>query len=213
MKKPKVGRNADEESGGRSRGPGEDGQATRDALMEAALRLLKRDGVLAGLNISEVAKEVGVTPANIYHYFKSRQGLLRAAISKRITDLTSAGPPREEPPWPQRTTEGFAFVRGAPELSLVALLALDRDDEYNLAPFLDRVRKVLDRDKRRGILDDGFDLEVMHMLLIALQYGYVMFAPGAARQLEIPFDEFEQRAMVVFERIVMAFCRPEPSPP
>ena len=48
--------------------------------MDAALDLLTERGVLAGLNLREVADRVGVTPANIYHLFGSRQGLLRAAL-------------------------------------------------------------------------------------------------------------------------------------
>jgi AcrR family transcriptional regulator len=214
MKKAKAGRIAHDESGGRARGPGEDGQATREALMGAALRLLDRDGVLAGLNVSEVAKEVGVTPANIYHYFKSRQGLLRAAINWRMAELTAASArDREELPWPVRTRRGFEFVRSAAELSLVALLALDKDEEYVLAPFLDSVRRVLDRDKRLGILVDGVDHEVMHMVFIAMQYGYAIFSAGAARQLDMPYEEFDQRAQKVFDRMVMAFCQPEPTAP
>lgn len=197
----------------RMRGPGEDGRATREALMEAALKLLERDGVLAGLNISEVAKEVGVTPANIYHYFKSRQGLLRAAINRQLQELTRESErDREELPWPERTRCGFEFVRDNPELSLLALLALDNDDEYELAPFLDSVRRVLDRDEKLGILVDDVDHQVMHMVFIALGYGYAIFARGAARQLEMSTEEFDRRAQDVFARMLTAFIRTEPVP-
>lgn len=195
------------------RGPGEDGRATREALMEAALALLERDGVLAGLNISEVAKQVGVTPANIYHYFKSRQGLLRAAINQRMEELTRrSARDREELPWPERTRRGFEFVRGNPELSLLALLALDNDDEYTLAPFLDSVQRVLERDGKLGILADDVDHQVMHMVFLALGYGYAIFARGAARQLEMSTEEFDRRAQDVFDRMLSAFTRFEPLP-
>ena len=43
--------------------------SSREALMKSALELLERDGILAGLNVSKVAKDVGVTPANVYHFF------------------------------------------------------------------------------------------------------------------------------------------------
>jgi AcrR family transcriptional regulator len=178
--------------------------------MDAALRLLARDGVLAGLNISEVAKEVGVTPANIYHYFKSRQGLLRAAINRRMEELTEpTARQREELAWPDRTRAAFAFVSGNPELSLVALLALDNDDEYVLAPFLDSVRRVLARDEKLGILADGIDHEVMHMIFLSLQYGHALFAGGAARQLAMPKEEYLRRSEAVFERMLTAFARVE----
>ena len=53
--------------------------------MDAALDLLDERGVLAGLNLREVADRVGVTPANIYHLFGSRQGLLAPRSTARPT--------------------------------------------------------------------------------------------------------------------------------
>jgi AcrR family transcriptional regulator len=64
--------------------------STRDALMDAALDLLTERGVLAGLNLREVADRVGVTPANIYHLFGSRQGLLRAALTRELAQMRDA---------------------------------------------------------------------------------------------------------------------------
>ncbi len=199
---------------GLQRGPGEDGQATRVALMEAAVRLLQRDGVLAGLNISEVAKEVGVTPANIYHYFKSRQGLLRAAINHRTALLGAGGEQqRLEMPWRDRTLAGFEFVLEHPELSLVALLALDEDDEFKVAPFLDSLRSVVRRDAAAGDLVPDVDHEVMHMVFVAMEYGYSIFAAGTARQLGLELDELHGRARVVVERMVAAFAPPRDDTP
>ena len=58
--------------------------------MDAALDLLTERGVLAGLNLREVADRVGVTPANIYHLFGSRQGLLRAALTRDLAQMRDA---------------------------------------------------------------------------------------------------------------------------
>lgn len=188
------------------------GQGTREALMEAALRLLERDGVLAGLNITEVAKEVGVTPANIYHYFKSRQGLLRAAINRRMEQLTlDVVRERGELPWTERAKMAFEFVRENPELSLVALLALDNDDEFVLAPYLESARGVLRRDAKMGRLRDDLDLEVMHMLFGAFEYGYAIFSQVGARQLEMPLEEFHRRAQTVIDHVVMSMSK-QPAP-
>src|ERR1700757_4236451 len=63
------------------------GDETRGALMDAALELLGERGVLSGLNLREVADSAGVTPANIYHWFGSRQGLLRAALQRETGEL------------------------------------------------------------------------------------------------------------------------------
>jgi hypothetical protein len=61
--------------------PGE--RSTPDALMHAALDQLTSKGVLAGLNLREVAEDVGVTPANIsYWLFERMLGSLLATASE-----------------------------------------------------------------------------------------------------------------------------------
>ena len=74
---------------------------TRERLMDAALDYIATRGVLGGLNLREIAEQVGVTPANIYHYFGSRRGLLRAALTRANRRLAEpleamAGLPFEE---------------------------------------------------------------------------------------------------------------------
>ena len=56
---------------------------TERRLIDAALDLIRSNGVLAGLNLREVAEAAGVNRGNIYHYFGSRRDLLRAAIARR----------------------------------------------------------------------------------------------------------------------------------
>ena len=57
---------------------------TERRLIDAALDLIRRNGVLAGLNLREVADGAGVNRGNIYPYFGSRRELLRAAINRRF---------------------------------------------------------------------------------------------------------------------------------
>ena len=57
---------------------------TEQKLIEVALKLLRDKGILAGLNLREVADGAGVNRGNIYHYFGSRQELLRAAINRQF---------------------------------------------------------------------------------------------------------------------------------
>ena len=60
---------------------------TEQKLIDVALDLIRDKGVLAGLNLREVAEGAGVNRGNIYHYFGSRQELLRTAISRRFNAL------------------------------------------------------------------------------------------------------------------------------
>ena len=62
---------------------------TEEKLITVALGIIRDKGVLAGLNLREVADGAGVNRGNIYHYFGSRQELLRVAISRRFKAIAS----------------------------------------------------------------------------------------------------------------------------
>ncbi|MEU3572922.1 TetR/AcrR family transcriptional regulator [Kitasatospora sp. NPDC036755] len=68
---------------------------TREALAQAALRVLERDG-LAGLSMRKVAAEVGVKAASLYWHVRNKQELLDL-----LTDavMGSAEPPPREGNW------------------------------------------------------------------------------------------------------------------
>src|SRR5690349_14226589 len=103
---------------------------TEASLMQAALSLLKRDGVLAGLSLKDVADEAGVNRGLIHHYFGSRQTLLRSALDSEVKTLAD-----------RVGMEGYVnparrgarlFRAQADEMNLarmVMLLALDGDEE------------------------------------------------------------------------------------
>ena len=63
------------------------GRAASEALLrEAALRLLDRNGVLAGLSLQDVADEAGVSRGLVHAYFGTRQDLLRSALDARLQE-------------------------------------------------------------------------------------------------------------------------------
>src|SRR4051812_47457639 len=68
-------------NGGRRR---PDREGTEAALLDAALELIERDGILAGLNMQETADAAGVNRGLIHHYFGSRRALLRAALDRGL---------------------------------------------------------------------------------------------------------------------------------
>jgi AcrR family transcriptional regulator len=51
----------------------------REQIIEAALRVFARKGFYGSTN-KDIAKEAGITPGLIYHYFESKEELLKAAI-------------------------------------------------------------------------------------------------------------------------------------
>lgn len=60
-------------------GSDEQPRERREAILEAAARIISRDGV-RGLRVEEVASEAGVSPPLLYYHFASRSGLIRAAL-------------------------------------------------------------------------------------------------------------------------------------
>ena len=53
----------------------------REQIIEAALRVFARKGFNGSTN-KDIAKEAGITPGLIYHYFESKEELLKAAIEE-----------------------------------------------------------------------------------------------------------------------------------
>jgi AcrR family transcriptional regulator len=55
-------------------------ERTRDAAVQAALRIIARDGV-SRLTLDAIARETGVSKGAITHHFKSKQEVLKALFS------------------------------------------------------------------------------------------------------------------------------------
>ena len=74
----------------------------REQIMEAALRVFAKKG-FTGASNKDIAKEAGITPGLIYHYFESKEALLKAIyedlspsnIIRSIPDQILALPPEQ----------------------------------------------------------------------------------------------------------------------
>lgn len=76
-----------------ARGPGARYDEQIEALADAAVRMVERDGI-AGLTFRKVAEEAGVSPGRVQHYFRNRRGLAAATfrhIRARITRVIEEG--------------------------------------------------------------------------------------------------------------------------
>jgi AcrR family transcriptional regulator len=189
-------------------GPAE--RSTREALMDAALDLLEERGVLAGLNLREVAERVGVTPANIYHLFGSRQGLLRAALSRETDYLASAMTEIATLPYVERRTRMFDVIGERPRLALTALLALDGDPDYRPFPFLDATRARYRTQADAGEISPDLDAEAVHVFGLATSIAVAIYGDAAARQLGVTTKELRDRIRAILERVLDALVSAEP---
>jgi AcrR family transcriptional regulator len=155
--------------------------------MDTALDRLNSKGVLAGLNLREVAEDVGVTTANIYHWFGSRQGLLRAALARETRRLEASLAEAGDDGFVDRRLRMFDAITRTEPLALTALLALDGDPDDRPLPFLDATRAYYQGLVEAGELPPDLDVEAAQLV---------------ARQLDVDVDGVRRRARAVFERML-----------
>lgn len=201
--------NATEEEGSvrprRRRGTREE---TENELIDAVLRLLERDGVLAGITLREVAKEAGVNHGQIYHYFGTRRGLLRSAITRLLDENRPDPTTHWDRPFADRRRALWQMALYRSDFAkLEALLALDEDPDLQIFPALEATRTALERDKESGVLPPDADGEVMHALTAATYLGYGVFRETMARELGIDVAELDARASAVFDLMLAGLQR------
>jgi len=90
---------------------------TRSLLLDHALRLFAHRGVDA-VGIQEVVDAAEVTKPTLYHYFGSKEGLIRTLIDRGFTDLDAAldnlGPfDRDLPPYLERQAQAWISLAKA----------------------------------------------------------------------------------------------------
>ncbi|TNF86555.1 MAG: TetR/AcrR family transcriptional regulator, partial [Gammaproteobacteria bacterium] len=108
---------------------------TEQRLIDVALELIRKNGILAGLNLREVAEGAGVNRGNIYHYFGSRQELLRTAINRRFEAVVdSIVASKRDVPFVARRLSTFRSKDTLNDSQLRALLVLDGDDSVDPMP-------------------------------------------------------------------------------
>ncbi len=171
---------------------------TEQRLIDTALALLRRDGVLAGLNLREVADGAGVNRGNIYHYFGSRRELLRAAIARRFEAVAERiVADRQGRRFVERRLRGFRVNRSIYDSHLRALLAIDGDDTVDPMPQYESALSSLRQDVINGDIDRAHDLEALQVALSAVLRGYRIFREPYAKRIETDVDDLDRRVAVI----------------
>jgi AcrR family transcriptional regulator len=182
-----------------------DRAATESALMAAAIRLLERDGVLAGLNLQEVSDEAGLNRGLIHHYFGSRQALLRAALQRGVESnregyLRSRHRPADE----KGQMELWAYLRDPRYARLQTLLALDGDDQFEPIPYYPERLNDAMREQAAGAWAADTDLPAMLAIWDTFLYGYIDFREALSRQMGIPLAKLDTRVFALLDRMFAA---------
>ncbi len=183
--------------------------ATEQKLIDVALNLIRQKGILAGLNLREVAEGAGVNRGNIYHYFGSRQDLLRAAISHRFTAMTAALKTDRNPrTFMERRLRAFRAKNSSRDSELRALLVIDGDDSVDPMPAYEAALSQLRQEVINGAIDRGHDLEALQVALNAALRGYRIFRRPYARRLGIKVGELDDRVTGVVQLWIQSMRQP-----
>ncbi|ARE38030.1 hypothetical protein A0W34_31570 (plasmid) [Rhodococcus sp. BH4] len=185
-----------------------DRKATEQRMLDAVTRLLERDGVLAGINLREVADEAGVNRGQVYQYFGSRRGLLRAAIAQHSWGEAAIFQADRALPFTQRRARVLEeTIRAQEALQLTALLVLDGDPDVRLFPQLDRSKADLERDQKEGDLHPDLDPVAAHVMTAAMNYGYTIFREQMSRETGIPVEQLDERVTEVAVRMLTGLSK------
>jgi AcrR family transcriptional regulator len=185
---------------------------TERRLIDVALDLIHRNGVLAGLNLREVAEAAGVNRANIYHYFGSRRELLRAAIGRRFEAMAEVvAADRRGLSFVERRLRAFRSSDTIHDSRLRALLVIDGDDTVDPMPRYEAMLSQLRQDVIDGDIDRGHDLEALQVALSALLRGYRIFREPYAKRIDTDADDLDERVAAIVRSWLEAMAEP-PAP-
>jgi len=177
-----------------------DRELTEARLAQAALEMLRANGVLAGLNLRDVAAAAGVARSSIYNFFGSRRQLLRRALAIRIAELDDYSGVSTLP-FVDRKMRLVGDEDNALHGQLVSLLVIDGDDEILPMPFFDAAMERMEDDVEHGHIhpDNANDLEALHIAMHTATRGYNLLRGAYARQLGVTVEELDARVRPIFE--------------
>ncbi|MDC0027901.1 TetR/AcrR family transcriptional regulator [Gammaproteobacteria bacterium] len=186
-------------------------EKTRQLLIDVALKLIQEKGVLTGLNLQEVAEGAGVTRGNIYHYFGSRQELLRAAITGRFEQITKIldAPIKNDSASSFEHRLQLLSGKGSINDSLYrAILVADGDEEVDPMPLFETLLSSSRQDVIDGYIDPSHDLEALQVALTAMLRGYRIFHKQFAKRIDTDIDDLDERVTKIMRTWLEKMANP-----
>ena len=181
-----------------------DGNETARKLERAALQLLKKNGVLAGLNLREVADLAGINRGLVYHYFGSRGELLRSALRRDSNRRHGAY-------WASDDSVGFVerigrifkqSIKQAEKSRLAAILLIDGQTKIRMMPRREQTQHDLRVDQEAGRIAPEIDLVALHAFIQALSMGYVVSRKQLASEFGIGVRDLDERMVTLVQQLI-----------
>lgn len=182
------------------------------ALCDAAWQLLQRDGVLAGLNMQEVAERAAVNRGLIHRWFGSRRDLLRAAIRSKQEGLAAGVGTSFERSVSRRTSWAVRQYIADPSYAhMVMLLSLDGDEEFDPIPYLEARLAKFRSEMADGVWTGDADPLALSVLWDVILNGYFTMRTPIARQAGLSVEALDRRVFKAVGRFFGAYRPLDPA--
>jgi AcrR family transcriptional regulator len=183
-------------------------RATEALLEDTAVEMVLEHGVLAGLNLREVAKRAGLNRGLIYHYYGSREELLGRAFLRRLPEFVDVVNEAGTLSLRARVQQWLwgAIAHSTP-IRLASICLLDGTVDVRVMPRRQATQQELARDVAGGHLDASVDPSAFNALVPAALYGYVIFREAFAAEMGLRVEELDERVGALLDRL-MASLRP-----
>lgn len=143
-------------------------EPARRAVLDAALRLVRRDGYPA-VTIKGIAQEAGVGRQTVYRWWTSKAAILLEAVSELARAAARPAPTGDaERDLRQLLRATFELVQDAGPVVVSLMADATHDPEFLevlqqglLAPRRKVVRDILEHGQQSGQLGEGFDLALV----------------------------------------------------
>jgi AcrR family transcriptional regulator len=172
-------------------------EATETALLDAAFSLLKERGVLSGMSLQEIADRADTTRGLVYHYFGSREELLRAAARRHIDRRSDQIASQDQLPFGQRMTDMLATAFEYEDAARLAVtLVLDHDPSIRTLPFRRRVVERLEQDVADHQLAIE-DVPALYSVFVSIIYGFMIMGDRFAAEFKCDKADLQRRVLAV----------------
>ena len=156
-------------------------EGTRAAILEAAGKLLARDGP-EGLSVSQVAQLAGVNRGTAYQHFPTREELLEATtswVSERLRTTVFGGLDLEHVKQvdPQLVAQQMSeFAMENPELGRVWLFEVMSSSRPTDDPFWNLYRTQFEKFAQSDLAQPGIDAEIHSVIMLISAFLWPIFS-------------------------------------
>jgi len=184
-------------------------------ILEAAEPLLAERG-FDGVSIMDIARRAGVSKANIYHHFASKEALYLATVKYAFRDMTTlvaeldagAGPPEEQ--LSRFTRAHLDFLIHHPNVPRLILRELLSSRELRGRPLAEqvfsghfaRLSAIIRRGQQSGFLRDDVDAGHMAIAIAGLNVFLFLAWPAIHHLPDAAFDEPEASGNTLFRLLL-----------